>query len=106
VIVLIAASAAAQTDRSAPVQTVVACKATSSTLALANNEARNLLTFQNDSDTDIYVTAGATAATGTGWRVVANGGGWFFDSKVPIGALYCIHGATGNKSLLVTEGSK
>lgn len=85
-------------------QTTVAVAATS-TVTLAEKSNRRFILLENISDTNIDCAIGATATTGAGIRLYANGGNLLLDNKYPTGAVNCIHGSTGTKSLLVTEGS-
>jgi hypothetical protein len=74
-----------------------------STEVLGSSTTRRILLMQNDSDTDIYCKLDGTAATiNAGVRLNANGGGFVLDVVAPSGAVYCIHGSTGNKIILVT----
>lgn len=72
---------------------------------LVSKGARAILILQNNSDTDIYCKLdGSAAVLNQGIRLLANGGAFGFDVTVPQSAVYCIHGGTGNKVLLLTEG--
>ncbi|SRR6266571_283639 len=76
-----------------------------STTALAANATRRFILLVNDSDTDIYVNlAGATAVLNQGVRLSANGGSLLLDTYCPVTAIKAIHGSSGNKALLFTEG--
>lgn len=79
--------------------------ATTSTVALAAKSNRMFIILENISDTNIDCAIGATAVAGAGIRLYANGGSLLLDAKYPTGAVNCIHGGSGTKSLLVTEGS-
>ncbi len=81
--------------------------ATSSTLALAANSNRRYAIFVNDSDTAVYLGLGAAAIVNAGIRLNANGGSYEMSAMLGNlyrGAINAIHGGTGTKSLLVTEG--
>jgi hypothetical protein len=78
---------------------------TSTTVALAAKSNRTFLVLENISDTNIDCKIGAAAVAGEGIRLYANGGSLLLDAKYPTGAVNCIHGGSGNKTLLVTEGS-
>lgn len=73
---------------------------------VAANANRKYALLQNDSDTVMYIKIGATAALSQGIRLAANGGyyemliGQNLDTRV----INVIHGGTGSKVLLVTEG--
>ena len=61
----------------------------------------------NDSDTAIYLKLGADAVANQGIRLNANGGSYEMSrlhGNLYVGASNAIHGSTGNKVLLVTEG--
>lgn len=83
---------------------------TTSSAAASSRESRRLLVVVNMSDTAISCKFGATAVVSEG--IVLNpqdssgraGGTMFFDVAVPLGALNCIHGGSGNKALSITEG--
>lgn len=78
---------------------------TTSTSVLSANSSRKYLQVINDSDTVIYVSIdGGAAAVNTGTRLNAFGGSAVWDTYVPAGAVTAIHGGTGAKTLLVTEG--
>jgi hypothetical protein len=77
-------------------------------VALASNTARRYACFINDSDAVIYLALGTAAALHLGIRLEANGGRYEMSAKLGnlyTGAVNAIHGSTGNKALLVTEGS-
>ena len=79
--------------------------AVTSTSVLAANASRKYLQLINDSDTTIYLSVdGGAAALNTGTRLNANGGSIVFDNYIPVGTVNAIHGSTGTKTLLVTEG--
>jgi phage gp45-like len=86
----------------------VALVTTSSSIALASNGDRVYALFINDSDTVIYLSLGATAVVNQGIRINANGGSYEMSEKAGnlyMGVIYAIHGGSGTKKLLVTEGS-
>lgn len=86
-----------------PTETTVAVT-TGSTDVLANTD-RKYLELINNSDTVIYVAKdGGAALANEGTRLNANGGSAVYDTYVPISAIKAIHGDSGTKSLLVTEG--
>lgn len=73
---------------------------------ISSGRKRNLLILINDSDTTIYCNlAGGTAVANEGIRLNASGGSIFMDVSVTYTAVNCIHGGTGNKVLLVSEGN-
>jgi len=89
-----------------PTHSVVAVAAATS-VALAANANRKYALLINDSDTTIYVKLGAAAVANQGVRLNANGGSYEMSNlsgNLYIGAINAIHGGTGNKVLLVTEG--
>lgn len=80
---------------------------TGSLEVVAVNKRRVFLLLVNDSDEDIYVSFDVVAALNTGIRLNANGshlelhsGNRFLDQR----AINAIHGGTGTKNLLITEG--
>lgn len=80
---------------------------TSSTAVLSENTDRKYALIINDSiDTDIYLKIGSAAEVSKGIRIVKSGGS--FEMRIGVNlstaAVYAIHGGTGNKTLLVTEG--
>lgn len=80
---------------------------TSTAAALAANLERKYALLVNDSDTTIYIKLGAAAVLNEGIRLNANGGS--YEMSAALGnlvhvAINAIHGGTGNKVLLVTEG--
>ena len=80
---------------------------TSSEAALAANEDRLYALLINDSDTTIYIALGATAVANAGIRLNANGGSYEMSKQggtLYAGAINAIHGGSGDKTLLVTEG--
>ncbi len=80
---------------------------TSSTEVLAANAARGLVLLVNDSDTVIYCKIGVAAAVNQGVRLNASGGSWELSAhfgNLDPRAINCIHGGTGGKTLLATEG--
>ena len=80
---------------------------TTSQIALVANPNRLYASFQNDSDTVIYIMEGVTAVANQGRRLNANGGSYEMSKKLGnlyVGTIYAIHGGTGSKVLLITEG--
>jgi len=74
---------------------------------LAANANRKYLLVVNDSDTVIYIKIGANASLNDGIRLNANGGSYEISSamgNLATGAINAIHGSTGNKVILITEG--
>jgi len=79
----------------------------SSGVVIASNVRRTYLLIQNDSNVDMYIRFGAAAGVNDGIRIGANGGS--FESSLAYGnvdnrAVYAIHGDTGNKNMIITEG--
>lgn len=101
-------SASAQTGFRETALTHTAINVTTSTgEALVANTSRRWLLIENDSDTVIYCKVGVAAVLNQGIRLNANGGSWELSPSMGnynTGAVNCIHGGTGNKVLLVTEG--
>lgn len=84
----------------------VAVAITSTQVATANS-ARGFLLIVNDSDTSIYCKVGVAAVVNEGIRINANGGSFEMSRSIrnlDIRAVNCIHGGTGTKTALVTEG--
>jgi len=83
--------------------------ATTSTGILAANVNRRYGLFVNDSDAVIYLRLGTgSAVLNQGIRLNANGGSYEMASaygNLHTGEVQAIHGLTGTKVLLVTEGS-
>lgn len=81
---------------------------TSSGEVLASNAARKYALLINDSDTVVYLKVGAAAVVSEGIRLNPNGGS-FEISAAPgnraTGAINAIHAGSGNKAVLVTEGT-
>ena len=78
---------------------------TSSTTIKAANSDRLHLVVVNDSDVVIYLGVGAAAVLNQGIRLNANGGAYEINwSNLYTGAIYGIHGGTGNKVVTVFEG--
>lgn len=80
---------------------------TTSSTALAANANRKTALLVNDSDTVIYLKLGATAVANQGIRLNASGGSYEMSAALGnlyLGAINAIHGSTGTKVLLVTEG--
>ena len=79
----------------------------SSTVLAAPTTTRKLLYLENDSDTTIYCNFhGDTATVNAGGRLNASGGSFWWDQPgtIPATAINCIHGGTGNKTLLIGIG--
>lgn len=80
------------------------------TTAVSARDTRRILVLINMSDTAISCKFGQAAVVSEG--IVLNptgtagqaGGSIFFDVAVPTGALNCIHGGSGSKAVLITEG--
>ena len=88
-----------------PVHSKIAVAASSTLVLPATRIIRSLLVLINDSDTTIYCNlTGAAAVANEGIRLNANGGSILLDVSVTSSAVYCIHGGSGDKTLLVTEG--
>ena len=80
---------------------------TSTTTIAAAKDKRRFLLLQNISDTDIDIKVGAAAVAGEGIRVFANGGNFEMkpgNGNLSTAAVNGIHGGSGNKTMLVTEG--
>lgn len=80
---------------------------TASQTALAANANRKYASFQNDSDTAIYLKIGAAAVANEGIRINPNGGSYEMSAAIgnlATGTVYAIHGGTGTKNLLIAEG--
>lgn len=83
---------------------------TTSSAAVSSRESRRFIMVMNMSDTTISCKFGATAVVSEG--MVLNpapasgqaGGTVLLDTQVPLGALNCIHGGSGNKAISITEG--
>src|SRR5512133_3637925 len=88
-----------------PTSTVVAVGVATAE-ALAANANRKYVLLVNDSDTTVYLGLGVAAVVGQGIRLSANGGSLELDagSGWYVGAINAIHGGTGAKNLLITEG--
>ena len=74
---------------------------------LASNANRLYALLVNDSDTTIYIKLGVAAVANQGIRLNANGGNYEMSAMLGnlyTGAINGIHGGTGNKALLMTEG--
>lgn len=89
--------------------THTAVNATTSTGQLiAANTSRKYLLIENDSDTVVYIKLGAAAVLNQGIRI--NGSGGYYEMSSQFGNLYTgavnvIHGGSGNKAVLLTEGT-
>jgi len=93
-------------DYTTPTHSAVTVTSTT-TQALAANANRKYALLINDSDTVIYIKLGAAAVANEGIRLNANGGSYEMSDlhgNLYAGAINAIHGSTGNKTLLVTEG--
>ena len=80
---------------------------TNTQAALAANANRLYALLVNDSDTTIYIKIAAAAVANQGIRLNANGGSYEISKKLGnlnTGAINAIHGGSGNKVLLITEG--
>lgn len=80
---------------------------TSTGAALAANASRKYALLVNDSDSVQYIKIGASAVLHEGIRLDANGGSYEMSPKagnLDPRAINAIHGSTGSKVLLVTEG--
>ena len=79
---------------------------TSSGLILAENSNRRYALITNDSDTIIYLALGGAAEVNKGIRLNANGGSYEINwTNRYTGSIYAIHGGTGNKLTIWTEGT-
>lgn len=81
--------------------------ATTSTQLIAANAVRLYLLIVNDSDTPIYLSLNGASAVGAGIRLNPGGGSFELSHKAGnlfTGAINAIHGATGTKNVLATEG--
>ncbi|MDJ0950955.1 MAG: hypothetical protein QNJ94_18745 [Alphaproteobacteria bacterium] len=77
------------------------------TEAVAANPNRTYLLVQNDSDTVVYISMAVGAVVNQGIRLVANGGSYEASPRngnVDTRPVNCVHGGSGNKRLLITEG--
>lgn len=88
-----------------PAHTTVTVTSTSGT-ALAASADRVFACLMNDSNRDMWVNLGATAVANQGIRLNADGGTLELTGpSVYLGVIYVIHNSTGNKTLLVTQGT-
>ena len=90
-----------------PTHAAVNVTTTSAVVKAANNDRKYLLLI-NDSDTVIYLKLGVAAVLNEGIRLNGNGSSYeISESKGDLytGAIYGIHGGSGNKVLLITEGA-
>jgi hypothetical protein len=102
---LLIASVAWGAERITAIHTVVNVTTASTSVLGTTRGIRSLLILQNDSDTTIYCNlTGGVAVVDEGIRLNAAGGTLFMDTVVPTVPVTCIHGGTGTKALLVTEG--
>jgi len=87
--------------------TAVNVTGTTGQLVAANGSRRYLLLI-NDSDTDVYINLGAAAVAHQGILLKASGGSFESSAAADLlytGAINAIHGSSGNKVVLVTEGT-
>jgi hypothetical protein len=80
---------------------------TATTVALAANANAKYRLFVNDSDTVIYLKIAVSAVLNQGIRLNAYGGSYEMSTmlgNLNTGVVNAIHGGSGNKALLVTEG--
>ena len=80
---------------------------TTSTTACGKNPSSRYRLLVNISDTDMFLSMNGEAALSKGVKLYANGGSYEMGIKwgnLYAGACYIIHGGSGNKTLLVTEG--
>lgn len=80
---------------------------TNSQKILDANDNRKYVLFVNDSDSIMYLKIGNNAVLNEGIRL--NAGGGSFEMSAGLGnldtrAIYAIHGGTGDKKILITEG--
>jgi hypothetical protein len=91
---------------STPSHTTISVTTTSGQ-ALASNTNRKYALLVNDSDTDMYIMLGSSAVLNQGIRINANGGSYEMSNNfgnLYTGAISVIHGGSGSKILLATEG--
>ncbi|MGD6898602.1 hypothetical protein [Bacillus infantis] len=91
---------------SEPVHIAFSAESSSKRL-VGRNQARRYLMIVNDSDTAIYLSLGKSAALNSGIRVNAQGGSYELTEQAGNlykGEIHVIHGGTGSKTVLVTEG--
>lgn len=75
--------------------------------AVPANASRKYLLMVNDSDTDMYLGLDGAAVANEGIRVNSGGGSYAMSFKggdLFTGEVTAIHGGTGTKKLLYTEG--
>jgi len=80
---------------------------TATTAVLAANTSRKYALIVNDSDTVMYLAVGASAVLNQGIRLNPGGGSYEMSEKLgnlATGAINGIHGGSGNKVALPTEG--
>ena len=78
---------------------------TSTSVLAASAATRSLLVLVNDSDVNMYCNIGGAAAVmNQGLRLNAAGGAILLDVSVSQNEVFCIHGGSGSKVLLVVEG--
>lgn len=78
--------------------------ANTSTLVVAENSRRKLLTIVNASDTEMWLRFQSPAVIGRG--LFLSGGGFTLEigtDNLWVGPIYAIHGAGGTKTLSVME---
>ena len=83
-----------------------ACTESSTTVLAAPSTERKMLFLQNQSDTNMHISVdGDTPDTDSGLIIYANGGArwWDISGTIPQGAVKCIHGGSGDKSLYIEE---
>lgn len=76
-------------------------------LAMDENPDRKYALLINDGDEVMYLALGDAAAEHYGIRINASGGSYEMNpafNNLWLGAVYAIHGGTGDELLLVTEG--
>lgn len=81
---------------------------TSTTALIAANASRQYLLIINDSDVVMYLKLGAAGVLNQGIRLNANGGSYEMSEALGNlyqGAINAIHGGTGNKVALMSEGT-
>lgn len=81
---------------------------TSSSVVLAGNASRKYLLLQNDSDTTIYIKSGASAAVVNEGIRIPSGGSFeasLLQGNLLVSQITAIHGGSGTKTLLITEGA-
>jgi hypothetical protein len=82
--------------------------ADTTTQIVAASTTRRYLLIQNDSDTAVYIKLGAAGVLHEGILLAANGGAYESSPGADLlfmGAINGIHGGSGSKVVLVTEGT-